>query len=62
MTTQEYADYVSQFSSLSKKDLIDLLLTDIKMKMREQKKTTESFVFSGSQYIIEAPESKATEK
>lgn len=58
MTTQEFADYISQFSSLSKEDLIDLLLTDIKMKMREQKTTTERFVFSGSIYIIEAPENE----
>lgn len=52
MTTQEYVDYVSQFNRLSIEDL----LTIIKMKMRLSKKTTESFVFAGSQYIIEAPE------
>lgn len=58
MTTQEYVDYVSQFNRLSIEDL----LTIIKMKMCISKKTTESFVFGGSRYIIEAPESKATEK
>lgn len=52
MTTQEYVDYVSQFNRLSIEDL----LTIIKMKMRLSKKTTESFVFAGSRYIIEAPE------
>lgn len=52
MTTQEYVDYVSQFNRLSIEDL----LTIIKIKMRLSKKTTESFVFGGSQYIIEAPE------
>lgn len=54
MTTQEYVDYVSQFNRLSIEDL----LTIIKMKMCISKKTTESFVFFGSRYIIEAPESK----
>lgn len=52
MTTQEYVDYVSQFNRLSIEDL----LTIIKMKMCISKKTIESFVFSGSRYIIEAPE------
>jgi hypothetical protein len=52
MTTQEYVDYVSKFNRLSIEDL----LTIIKMKMRLSKKTTESFVFAGSRYIIEAPE------
>lgn len=52
MKTQEYVDYVSQFNRLSIEDL----LTIIKMKMCLSKKTTESFVFSGSRYIIEAPE------
>lgn len=56
MTTQEYVDYVSQFNSISKEDLIELLLTDIKIKMRLTKKTTESFVFGDSRYTIEAPE------
>lgn len=58
MTTQEYVDYVSQFNKISKENLLELLLNVIKMKMRLSKKTTESFVFSGSLYIIEAPESK----
>lgn len=58
MTTQEYVDYVSQFNRLSIEDL----LTIIKMKMCISKKTIESFVFSGSRYIIEAPESKTPEK
>ena len=58
MTTQEYVDYVSQFNRLSIEDL----LTIIKMKMCLSKKTTESFVFAGSLYIIEAPESKTPEK
>lgn len=62
MTTQEYVDYISQLSSQSKEDLIKDLLTIVKMKMCLSKKTTESFVFSGSRYIVEAPESKATEK
>lgn len=52
MTTQEYIDCVSQFNRLSIEDL----LTIIKMKMRLSKKNTESFVFAGSQYIVEAPE------
>lgn len=52
MTTQEYVDYVSQFNRLSIEDL----LTIIKMKMYVSKKITESFVFAGSRYIIEAPE------
>lgn len=56
MTTQEYVDYVSQVNSVSKEDLIELLLKVIKTKMRISKKKTESFVFSGSRYIIEAPE------
>ena len=56
MTTQEYVDYVSQWSSLSKEDLIEFFLNIIKIKLRLTKKTTESFVFSGSRYIIEAPE------
>lgn len=56
MTTQEYVDYVSQFNNTSKENLLELLLIDIKMKMRLSKKTTESFVFAGSRYIIEAPE------
>ena len=58
MTTQEYVDYVSQFNRLSIEDL----LTIIKMKMCISKKTAESFVFCGSRYIIEAPESKTPEK
>lgn len=58
MTTQEYVDYVSQFNRISKEDLIKLLLNVIKAKMRLTKKTTERFVFSGSLYIIEAPESE----
>lgn len=56
MTTQEYVDYVSQFNWISKEEFIGDLLTIIKMKMLISKKTTESFVFSGSRYIIEAPE------
>lgn len=52
MTTQEYVNFISQFNRLSIEDL----LTIIKMKMRLSKKTIESFVFAGSQYIIEAPE------
>jgi hypothetical protein len=56
MTTQEYVDYVSQFNNISKENLLELLLIDIKMKMCLSKKTTESFVFCGSKYIIEAPE------
>ena len=52
MTTQEYVNYVSQFNRLSIEDF----LTIIKMTMRLSKKTTESFVFAGSRYIIEAPE------
>lgn len=52
MKTQEYVDYVSQFNRLSIEDL----LTIIKMTMRLSKTTTESFVFAGSRYIIEAPE------
>ena len=52
MTTQEYVDYVSHFNRLSIEDL----LTIIKMKMCISKKTTESFVFADSRYIIEAPE------
>lgn len=54
MKTQEYVDYVSQFNRLSIEDL----LTIIKMKMRLSKKTTESFVFCGSRYTIEAPENQ----
>lgn len=54
MTTQEYVDYVSQFNRLNIEDLLSI----IKMKMRLSKKTTESFIFSGSLYIIEAPEKK----
>lgn len=61
MTTQEYVDYVSQWSSLSKEDLIEFFLNIIKIQLRLTKKTTESFVFAGSRYIIEAPESKAPE-
>ena len=61
MTTQEYVDYVSQVSSLSKEDLIEFFINIIKIKLRLTKKTTESFVFSGSRYIIEAPENKAPE-
>lgn len=58
MTTQEYVDYVSQWSSQSKEDLIEFFLNIIKIQMSLTKKTTERFVFSGSLYIIEAPESK----
>lgn len=58
MTTQEYVDYVSQFNNISKENLLELLLIDIKMKMCISKKTAESFVFSGSRYIIEAPENE----
>lgn len=52
MTTQEYVDYVSQFNRLSIEDLLNI----IKIQLRLTKKTTESFVFSGSRYIVEAPE------
>ncbi len=61
MTTQEYVDYVSQWSSLSKEDLIEFFLNIVKIQLSLTKKTTESFVFSGSRYIVEAPESKAPE-
>lgn len=56
MAIQEYVDCVSQVSSLSKEDLIEFFLNITKIQMRLSKKTTESFVFSGSRYIIEAPE------
>lgn len=55
MAIQEYVDYVSQVSSQSKEDLIEFFLNIIKIQMCLSKKTTESFVFSGSRYIIEAP-------
>ena len=56
MTTQKYVDYVSQFSSQSKEDLIEFFLNIIKIQLRYKNKKIESFVFSGSQYTIEAPE------
>jgi hypothetical protein len=56
MAIQEYVDCVSQVSSLSKEDLIEFFLYITKTEMCLSKKTTESFVFSGSRYIIEAPE------
>lgn len=58
MTTQEYVDYVSQWSSQSKEDLIIFFLNIVKIQLRLTGKTTESFVFCGSRYIIETPESK----
>ena len=58
MTTQKYVDYISQLSSLSKEDLIKIIREVIKTKMRLTGKRTESFVFNGSRYIIEAPEKK----
>ena len=58
MTTQEYVDYVSQLSSQSKEDLIDFFLNITKIQLRLSKKTTESFVFSGSRYTIEVPENQ----
>lgn len=58
MKIQEYVDYVSQFSSQSKEDLIEFFLNIIKIQMRLSGKTIETFVFSGSRYIIEAPEKK----
>lgn len=56
MTTQEYVNYLSHRLNENKEDLIESLINIIKMKMRLSGKTTESFVFSGSLYIIEAPE------
>lgn len=58
MTTQECVDCVSQISSQSKEDLIEFFLNITKIQMRLSKKTTESFVFSGSRYIIETPENQ----
>lgn len=56
MTTQEYVNYLSHRLSEDKEDLIEHFLNIIKIQMRLSGKTTESFVFSGSVYIIEAPE------
>lgn len=58
MAIQEYVDCVSQVSSQSKEDLIEFFLNIIKIQMRLSGKTIESFIFSGSRYIIEAPESE----
>ena len=58
MAIQEYVDCVAQVSSQSKEDLIEFFLNITKIEMRLSKKTTESFVFSGSRYTIEAPESE----
>lgn len=56
MTIQDYVDYMSQVSSLSKEDLLEHFLNITKIEMRLTGKITESFVFSGSRYTIEAPE------